>query len=36
MSKFTFKTTKSTGQYASFFPDQHDIKLKKESGWLDF
>ncbi len=27
--KFTFKTEKSTGQYSSFFKDDHYIKLKK-------
>lgn len=27
---FTFKTEKSTGRYASFFPDHHYIKLKKK------
>jgi len=26
--KFTFKTTKSTGRYRSFYSDSHDIKLK--------
>ena len=27
--KFTFKTTKSTGQYRSFFAPSHTIKLNK-------
>lgn len=27
--KFTFKTTKVTGQFHSFFNDTHDIKLNK-------
>lgn len=29
-SKFTFKTERPTGSYSSFFPSQHDIKLKKK------
>ena len=27
---FTFKTTKESGRYASFYPDHHHIKLKKK------
>lgn len=30
MKKFTFKTEKSKGRYASFFPDHHLIKLDKK------
>ena len=34
--KFTFKTTKPKGPYASFFPTQHDIKLNKiEVGFIE-
>lgn len=33
--KFTFKTERATGSYASFFPKQHYIKLnKKEVGLI--
>lgn len=33
---FTFKTNKATGRYASFFPDNHYIKLKKRKvGQID-
>lgn len=28
--KFTFKTTKPTGKYASFYNPSHDIKLNKK------
>lgn len=28
--KFTFKTTKSTGQYRSFYKDLNEIKLNKK------
>ena len=28
--KFTFKTTKATGRYSSFYPNLHDIKLNKK------
>ena len=30
MSKVTFKTEKSTGRYASFYPDTHHIKYNKQ------
>lgn len=30
MSKFTFKTERSTGRYRSFYPDNHYIKLKRK------
>lgn len=34
--KFTFKTTKATGRYRSFFKDTHAIKLNKvEVGSID-
>ena len=29
--KFTFKTIKPTGRYRSFYPDQHEIKLKRKT-----
>lgn len=29
--KFTFKTEKQTGKYASFFKDHHIIKLNKKN-----
>jgi len=28
--KFTFKTTPATGKYRNFFPDSHEIKLKRK------
>ena len=34
--KFTFKTTKATGPYCSFYSDHHDIKLKRQKvGLID-
>lgn len=27
---FTFKTNRATGQYASFYGDTHDIKIKRK------
>ena len=30
VAKFTFKTEKSKGRYASFYPDTHHIKLNKQ------
>jgi len=34
--KFTFKTTKATGRYRSFFTDHHDIKFNKfECGCIE-
>ncbi len=29
-SKFTFKTTTTSGRYGSFYPDYHAIKIKKK------
>ena len=34
--KFTFKTEKATGQFRSFFPDHHYIKIKgKQCGSIN-